>query len=157
MLAAAATVAALAWTIPLAQLAIIVSGGIAGWFLVARAPAAVDTAIRSPISRRVGIACLIVFGGLLVGLGLVRAGGDAHGVAFIDAYYRAGSLVFGGGHVVLPLLHATVVDPGWVSDDRFLAGYGAAQAVPGPLFTFAGYLGAVSAGSPSASRAPPLG
>ena len=72
-----------------------------------------------------------------------------HTVAFVDAYYRAGSLVFGGGHVVLPLLHATVVDPGWVTDDRFLAGYGAAQAVPGPLFTFAAYLGTVSIGAPT--------
>jgi chromate transporter len=66
-----------------------------------------------------------------------------------DAFYRSGALVFGGGHVVLPLLHSTVVDPGWVSDGQFLAGYGAAQAVPGPLFTFAAYLGAVSGPSPN--------
>ena len=100
------------------------------------------------LARR-GIGCLVLFGSLLVALALVRGSGDDHAVAFIDAYYRAGALVFGGGHVVLPLLHATVVDPGWVSDDRFLAGYGAAQAVPGPLFTFAAYLGTVSAGAPS--------
>jgi chromate transporter len=67
----------------------------------------------------------------------------------VDAFFRSGALVFGGGHVVLPLLHTTVVEPGWVSDGQFLAGYGAAQAVPGPLFTFAAYLGAVSAPSPN--------
>jgi len=66
-----------------------------------------------------------------------------------EAFYRSGSLVFGGGHVVLPLLHTTVVDPGWVSNDQFLAGYGAAQAVPGPLFTFAAYLGSVAAPAPN--------
>ena len=81
---------------------------------------------------------------LLVGLPLLRLATDAPVVATADAFYRSGSLVFGGGHVVLPLLHATVVDPGWVSEDRFLAGYGLTQAMPGPLFTFAGYLGAAS-------------
>ena len=70
-------------------------------------------------------------------------------VALFDAFYRSGALVFGGGHVVLPLLHATVVDPGWVSDGQFLAGYGAAQAVPGPLFTFAAFLGAVAGPTPN--------
>jgi chromate transporter len=90
----------------------------------------------------------IVFLGLffaLVALSFVPAGSGA--TALIAAFYRSGALVFGGGHVVLPLLRAAVVDPGWVSDSAFLAGYGAAQAVPGPLFTFAAYLGAV-AGSP---------
>jgi chromate transport protein ChrA len=71
-----------------------------------------------------------------------------HALALFDTFFRAGALVFGGGHVVLPLLHGAVVDPGWVSNDRFLAGYGAAQAVPGPLFTFAAYLGAVATVSP---------
>jgi len=73
--------------------------------------------------------------------GFLRRNG--HSVALFDAFYRAGSLVFGGGHVVLPLLQAEVVPPGWVDNETFLAGYGAAQAVPGPLFTFAAYLGAV--------------
>lgn len=68
-------------------------------------------------------------------------------MSFCDAFYRAGALVFVGGHVVLPLLHGAVVDPGWVSEEQFLACYGAAQAVPGPLFTFAAYLGAVANGS----------
>ena len=72
-----------------------------------------------------------------------------HSLKLFDAFYRAGSLVFGGGHVVLPLLQASVVPPGWVSNDAFLAGYGAAQAVPGPLFTFAAYLGAVMGPQPN--------
>jgi chromate transporter len=79
----------------------------------------------------------------LVGLPLAVRLGAGHAVAVFEAFYRAGALVFGGGHVVLPLLEASVVSPGWVSHDAFLAGYGAAQAVPGPLFTFAAYLGAV--------------
>jgi chromate transporter len=73
----------------------------------------------------------------------------SQGLALADAFYRSGALVFGGGHVVLPLLREAVVTPGWVSDDTFLAGYGAAQAVPGPLFTFAAYLGAVVATPPN--------
>jgi chromate transporter len=91
-------------------------------------------------------ASLLVFVLLLVLLpALAKAGGEKP-VAVFDSFYRAGSLVFGGGHVVLPLLRSEVVPPGWISDDAFLAGYGAAQAVPGPLFTFAGYLGTVIEG-----------
>ena len=91
----------------------------------------------------------IVFAGLffaLLALSFVPAGSGA--AALAAAFYRSGALVFGGGHVVLPLLRAAVVDPGWVSDSAFLAGYGAAQAVPGPLFTFAAYLGAVASAPP---------
>jgi chromate transporter len=149
LVAAVATVVALVWAVPFAQVAIIAGGAVAGWFLSGPVPAVSAVEVRSPVSRRVGLACLGLFGALLLGLALARSVGHDHTVAFVDAYYRAGSLVFGGGHVVLPLLHATVVDPGWVTDDRFLAGYGAAQAVPGPLFTFSAYLGAVSSGSPS--------
>jgi chromate transporter len=72
-----------------------------------------------------------------------------HTLAVFDAFYRSGALVFGGGHVVLPLLQAAVVPPGWVDNDAFLAGYGAAQAVPGPLFTFAAYLGTVMGPKPN--------
>jgi len=97
----------------------------------------------SPVSRRAATVYLTLFVGLLVGLPLLVAIGGQP-VALFDAFYRSGALVFGGGHVVLPLLHTSVVDPGWVSNDAFVAGYGAAQAVPGPLFTFAAYLGAVS-------------
>jgi chromate transporter len=101
------------------------------------------------VSRRVGVAALAAFFGLLLGLPLLRGLTGAQAVAMIDAFYRSGALVFGGGHVVLPLLQGAVVAPGWVSDDAFLAGYGAAQAVPGPLFTFAAYLGAVMDPAPN--------
>ena len=143
---------ALLWSTPFSQLAIIAGGAAIGW-LALRAPAAEaaahTAAAPSPIGRREGAVALGLFFVLLLGLPLLRAVTDSEGVAMVETYYRTGSLVFGGGHVVLPLLHAGVVDPGWVTEDRFLAGYGAAQAVPGPLFSFAAYLGAVSV--------PPLG
>ena len=104
-------------------------------------PAAPALPVSAPVSRAVGIAALVVFFLLLVLLPLVA--GQSQVLAVIDGFYRAGALVFGGGHVVLPLLEAEVVRTGWVSPDAFVAGYGAAQAVPGPLFTFAAYLGAV--------------
>jgi chromate transporter len=147
-LAVVAAAVALAWSTPFSQVAIIVGGAAIGRFVLAR-PALVATGPEpSPITRRVGVASLTAFVVLLLGLPLLRAVGGQP-IALFEAFYRSGALVFGGGHVVLPLLHATVVDPGWVSDDRFLAGYGAAQAVPGPLFTFAAYLGAVSIPAPN--------
>src|SRR6202043_2546298 len=91
----------------------------------------------------------VLFVALLVGLPLLKAVVPSHAIAEFDSFYRSGALVFGGGHVVLPLLQAEVVPPGWVSNDSFLAGYGAAQAVPGPLFTFAAYLGAVMGPAPN--------
>jgi chromate transporter len=100
-----------------------------------------------PVSRRIGLGALILFFALLIGLPFLATLGQ--GWAVMDAFYRAGALVFGGGHVVLPLLQAEVVAPGWVSTEAFLAGYGAAQAVPGPLFTFAAYLGAVLGPAPN--------
>jgi chromate transporter len=93
-------------------------------------------------------AALTVFFALLLGLPLLRSLGIVPGLAVFDAFYRSGALVFGGGHVVLPLLREAFVTPGWVSDNTFLAGYGAAQAVPGPLFTFAAFLGTVVGPSP---------
>jgi len=104
--------------------------------------------VSTGISRRVGLASLSVFVVLLLGLPLARGLGAPREVTVFDAFYRSGALVFGGGHVVLPLLRDAFVAPGWVSDSAFLAGYGAAQAVPGPLFTFAAYLGAVVEPSP---------
>jgi chromate transporter len=98
------------------------------------------------VSRRVGVICLTTFFVLLAVLPLL--GTARPGVALFDAFYRSGALVFGGGHVVLPLLSQAFVTPGWVNQDAFLAGYGAAQAVPGPLFTFAAFLGAVAGPSP---------
>jgi chromate transporter len=92
---------------------------------------------------------LALFFVLLIGLPLLAATMQSHALQVFEAFYRAGSLVFGGGHVVLPLLQASVVPPGWIDNDSFLAGYGAAQAVPGPLFTFAAYLGAAMTLPPS--------
>src|SRR5438874_1764014 len=101
------------------------------------------------VSRTTGIVLLAIFFVVLVGLPLLAVTAQSQAVRLFDAFYRAGSLVFGGGHVVLPLLQASVVPPGWVSNDAFLAGYGAAQAVPGPLFTFAAYLGTVMGPKPN--------
>jgi chromate transporter len=131
------------------QLATIVFGAVAGAWLCRHT--GVIRAEHAPIkvSRRVGGAALAAFFGLLFGLPLLRGLTGSQAIAMIDAFYRSGALVFGGGHVVLPLLQGAVVAPGWVSDDAFLAGYGAAQAVPGPLFTFAAYLGAVMGPAPN--------
>jgi chromate transporter len=139
------------------QIAAILVGAVAGLWLC-RTPSPASTgAIVVPVSRNVGIASLVIFILLLVGLPLLRGLGSSQGVALFDAFYRSGALVFGGGHVVLPLLRSAFVAPGWVSDDTFLAGYGAAQAIPGPLFTFAAYLGAVAEPSPHGAAGAALG
>jgi chromate transporter len=119
----------------------IVLGAIVGRLLITPTgtPAAVGEGYG--VSKRAGAALLLVFVGLLAGLPILAAKSDIPMLDAISAFYRAGALVFGGGHVVLPLLQASVVQPGWVDNDIFLAGYGAAQAVPGPLFTFAAFLG----------------
>ena len=101
------------------------------------------------VSRTTGIVMLAIFFVLLAALPLLVSPSAPQALKLFDAFYRAGSLVFGGGHVVLPLLQASVVPPGWVTNDAFLAGYGAAQAVPGPLFTFSAYLGAVMGPQPN--------
>jgi chromate transporter len=132
-----------------AQMGAIALGGVAGLWLCRAAPASSGKGHMSiPVSRPVGIVCLAAFFLLLFGLPLLLTWSHSQAVALFDAFYRSGALVFGGGHVVLPLLREATVTPGWVSDDVFLAGYGAAQAVPGPLFTFAAYLGAVMKPSP---------
>ena len=106
---------------------------------------------RLPITvgRRAGVLALGLFAALLIGLPMLSALFPTQTMAMVDAFYRAGALVFGGGHVVLPLLQSAVVPSGWVASDSFLAGYGAAQAVPGPLFTFAAFLGASMNDAPS--------
>ena len=147
IVALAAAAVALAWATPFSQVAIIAGGALIGRLLLAPPRLAVTNPEPSPISRRTGLLALAAFAVLLLGLPLVR--GAEGPVALFDAFFRSGALVFGGGHVVLPLLHATVVEPGWVSDGQFLAGYGAAQAVPGPLFTFAAFLGAVAGPTPN--------
>ena len=146
--AVAAAAVALLWTTPFSQVAIIAGGALIGWLLLRSADAAIPNPVPSPIGRRFGLVCLELFFVLLLGLP-IASGVAGQPVALFDAFYRSGALVFGGGHVVLPLLHTTVVDPGWVSDSRFLAGYGAAQAVPGPLFTFSSYLGAAASPAPN--------
>ena len=129
-----------------AQIGTIALGGIAGlWLCKTSAPPA-TASLGASVSRRVGVICLTTFFVLLAVLPLL--GNARPGVALFDAFYRSGALVFGGGHVVLPLLSQAFVTPGWVNQDAFLAGYGAAQAVPGPLFTFAAFLGAVAGTSP---------
>ena len=138
---AVAALAALLLAGSLGQIVAIVLGGIAGYF-VCRAPAAnTATAVRFPVTRAAGIAALTLFVAILAGMPILAAVTGNDSVALFDAFARAGALVFGGGHVVLPLLQSGVVDPGWVTNADFLAGYGAAQAVPGPLFTLAAFLG----------------
>jgi chromate transporter len=134
-----------------AQIGAIALGGVAGfWFCRAAPPAAMgEGPMFMPISRPIGLLALAAFFLLLGALPLLDTVLPSQGLALFNAFYRSGALVFGGGHVVLPLLRDAVVTPGWVSDDAFLAGYGAAQAVPGPLFTFAAYLGAVMKSPPN--------
>jgi chromate transporter len=127
----------------LGQIAAILIGGFAGLLLGREATSTGAWHLRVPLSRRAGASFLGAFLALLLLLPALVATLGSQGLALFDAFYRAGALVFGGGHVVLPLLEAEVVRPGWIGQDAFLAGYGAAQAVPGPLFTFAAYLGAV--------------
>jgi chromate transporter len=141
----------------LSQISSILLGGIAGLGLCRAAPRADHGHFAVPVSRSVGLAALIAFFVLLLGLPLLQRLQLWQGIAVFDAFYRSGALVFGGGHVVLPLLREAFVSPGWVSDDVFLAGYGAAQAVPGPLFTFAAYLGAVDNASPHGLAGAALG
>jgi chromate transporter len=124
------------------QIGAIALGAGAGALLLAREDRAAGSMLHVPLSRRLALGCLVLFFALLAGLPLLAAAVPSQALAEVDSFYRSGSLVFGGGHVVLPLLQAEVVPRGWISDDLFLAGYGAAQAVPGPLFTFAAYLGA---------------
>ncbi|NMG68820.1 chromate efflux transporter [Parazoarcus communis] len=127
-----------AWT----QVGIIVAAGLIGLAAFKPTDDGHHDALTIPVGRAAAVVCLVLFLGLLLGLPLVAAALPDGPLAQIDAFYRAGALVFGGGHVVLPLLQAETVDAGWVGKDVFLAGYGAAQAVPGPLFTFAAFLGA---------------
>lgn len=131
------------------QISAIGLGALAGlWLCRAQVPALAGH-ISFPVSRRRGALMLALFAILLLILPLLVGATGSQTVALFDAFYRSGALVFGGGHVVLPLLQAEVVTPGWVSNEAFLAGYGFAQAVPGPLFTFAAYLGAVMGPEPS--------
>jgi chromate transporter len=141
-LAILAAIAVLASPTAAAQVLIIVAAGVVGWRWLPAAAPPPSLSVPVPIGRRLAVGAWVVFFALLVGLPLLRRAGAGPALAVFDSFFRVGSLVFGGGHVVLPLLQAEVVPPGWVTNAQFVAGYGAAQAVPGPLFTFAAYLGA---------------
>jgi chromate transporter len=131
------------------QIIAIALGAVAGLWLCRGNGLAPAGHLGFAVPRRYGVTALLLFAALFLITPLVAAKTGSQGLALFDAFYRSGSLVFGGGHVVLPLLQAEVVTPGWVSNADFLAGYGLAQAVPGPLFTFAAYLGAVMGPSPN--------
>ena len=140
-LAILTAIVALAWPTAVGQVLPIIVAGFIGWRLFPPANTPPALHIRVPISPWIGMASWVLFVGLLLALPLVRQVATSQTVAVFDSFFRAGALVFGGGHVVLPLLQAEIVAPGWVTNEQFVAGYGAAQAVPGPLFTFAAYLG----------------
>ena len=144
-----AALAVSAWPAAGAQVLVIGMAGLVGLRLLpgSGGPPAPDISV--PLGRPMGVVALVTFFTLLLGLPMLRYLAPSPPLAVLDSFYRAGSLVFGGGHVVLPLLQSEVVPPGWVSNEQFLAGYGAAQAVPGPLFTFAAYLGAVMQHTPN--------
>lgn len=135
-------------TSSIAQIGAIAIGAVAGLWLCRSDAPAPSGHVKMPVSRTAGVVALICFLVLLPGLPVLREVTGSSGVARFDAFYRSGALVFGGGHVVLPLLREAFVAPGWLSDNAFLAGYGAAQAVPGPLFSFAAYLGTVVTPNP---------
>ncbi len=142
-------VAALAWQSPIMQVLVIVVSGFIGWkILKVDAAQSADDSLSAFIPKWLGIAALVLFLALLVGLPLARQSDSSQYMAIFDSFFRAGSLVFGGGHVVLPLLQSEVVEPGWMTNAEFVAGYGATQAVPGPLFTFSAYLGAIISPGP---------
>ena len=148
---AAVAAALLTLAIPSAtgQIGAIVAGGVFGWRFLPGPNTPESAPLPISVGRAPAIAALILFGTLLFGLPLLAGAMPGHAIALFGSFYRAGSLVFGGGHVVLPLLQQAVVPRGWIGNDAFLAGYGAAQAVPGPLFTFAAYLGSAMAPAPN--------
>ena len=138
-----ALISTLLWQTAYTQVSVILIAAIAGYFIFKEQKEDFPSTIQFPLSRRFGVICLALFFGLLLVLPILRELTGSSWVAMFDSFYRSGSLVFGGGHVVLPLLEREFVPSNWLSKETFLAGYGAAQAVPGPLFTFAAYIGAV--------------
>ncbi|HLF79518.1 MAG TPA: chromate efflux transporter [Dehalococcoidia bacterium] len=148
-IAIVAGILALTLETAIAQVGIIVLAGLIGWRLFFSAGSRPETHLPVAVGRNVAIGAWVLFFGLLFCLPLAAAAADSQALNIFDSFYRTGSLVFGGGHVVLPLIQREVVTPGWVTPDDFLAGYGAAQAVPGPLFTLAAYLGAIMGPQPN--------
>lgn len=148
-IAIAAAVTMLATPTAASQVGAIIGGGLIGWWLLKGANVGSGAALTVGVPRSWSWPAGMLFFALLLGLPLLHASVPSQALAEFDSFYRTGALVFGGGHVVLPLLQAEVVPPGWVDNNVFLAGYGAAQAVPGPLFTFAAYLGTVMRPAPN--------
>lgn len=144
-----AAVVATIFSSSIGQVSAILASGLFGWAFLRPSVALPSSPIRTTTSRATGTILLSSFVLLLLVLPIAAESSNSYAVKLFDSFYRTGSLVFGGGHVVLPLLQSQVVPAGWVSNDIFLAGYGAAQAVPGPLFTFAAFLGAVSTQTPA--------
>ncbi|MEK3805883.1 chromate efflux transporter [Bacillus sp. FSL H8-0547] len=141
-IAVIAAVCALFFPTAIGQIVIIIIAGVTGYIMYRNQDVPKADKLAISISKKTGAAAWILFAGLLAGLPLLRQVFPSIWMAMFDTFYRVGSIVFGGGHVVLPMIEREVVPPGWISEETFLAGYGAAQAVPGPLFTFASYLGA---------------
>ncbi|KAB2449460.1 chromate transporter [Bacillus thuringiensis] len=141
-----ALVGTLLWQTAFTQVGVIVLSGLVGYLIYKNHADNDEAKLSFPISRKLGVICLSIFFGLLISLPILREVTSLNWIAMFDSFYRAGSLVFGGGHVVLPLLEREFVPTGWMDEASFLAGYGATQAVPGPLFTFAAYIGAVIGG-----------
>jgi chromate transporter len=148
-IAIGATIVAITLPSSIGQVGAIIAGGLIGWAFLKGADVGSGAALAVGIPRAWTLPAGVLFFVLLFGLPLLTAAIPSQALAEFDAFYRSGALVFGGGHVVLPLLQAEVVPPGWVSNNAFLAGYGAAQAVPGPLFTFSAYLGTVMGPAPN--------
>lgn len=144
-----ASIATLAWPTAIGQLSSIAIAAIVGLMIFPGAASSSVSHMRFPVGKRTGLAAWIIFFALLLGLPLLRQVWVSQALQVFDSFFRVGSLVFGGGHVVLPLLQSEVVGPGWVTNEQFVAGYGATQAVPGPLFTFSAYLGAVMGTKPN--------
>ena len=145
-LAIVAAIIMLAFQNAAIQLLALFAAGLIGWLTLPPANLGTESQSQFPIGKRLGVVAWVIFFALLLGLPVLRQFSASQPIAVFDSFFRVGSLVFGGGHVVLPLLQAEVVSPGWLSNEQFVAGYGAAQAVPGPLFTFSAYLGAVMNG-----------
>ncbi len=145
-LAIVAAVVTLSWPTAAGQVGSIIVAGIVGWLFLAPIKLTSQVDAQFPVSKGTGVFAWIIFFVLLLVLPAIRPLAQSHWLDVFDSFFRVGSLVFGGGHVVLPLLQTEVVRSGWLTDEQFVAGYGATQAVPGPLFTFSAYLGAVMNG-----------
>jgi len=143
LIAAGAAVAVFLLPTATGQITTIIAGACFGYWLCRSEPTVSREVAKAPLSRRAGVLLLVVYGLLLFGLPVLAAG-PSSGLWLFERFYRTGALVFGGGHVVLPVLQSQVLASGILSEDLFLAGYGVAQAVPGPLFSFAAYIGAVA-------------